>query len=400
MSKFLWTTEAVSAGHPDKLADQISDAVLDAHLVVDPTSRVACETMVTQGSVILGGEITSDAKPDLEEVVRKVIRDVGYDREDHCFDANSVAFQNKLHKQSPEIDGAVSQGDDIGAGDQGLMFGFACNETDSFMPLGHVLAFELIRNLEAHFQANRNNGLEAFLLPDAKSQVTIEYAERLGRRIPGRVNTIVVSASHHKRMKDLLKGGEAEATKDIVHENVREVALEPMRDKYGKWLNHTRLHINPGGVWTFCGPAADTGLTGRKIVVDNYGPYCPIGGGCFSGKDPTKVDRSAAYAARHIAKNIVAAELSSEAQVQLSYAIGVTQPVSVRIKTEVPIEGLSKFIMDRLDLSPRGIIEKFNLQHISYLPTASGGHFGNPNYPWEALDMVEDLRGEFYTEFL
>jgi len=328
--------------------------------------------------VILGGEIKSVAKDvDVEGVVRRVIREVGYDCEANCFDGQTVEVLNKLHTQSFEIDGAVSKDGDIGAGDQGLMFGYACDETGEYMPLGHVLAFRLIRNLEHHFHNYRHSGNEheELFLPDAKTQVTLLYGVIHGRKKADRVETIVVSTSHRKDLS------EPELRKHVLR-----VAVKPLLEVYGDLFVAANHLINPGGLWTFCGPAADTGLTGRKLVVDNYGPYCPIGGGCFSGKDPTKVDRSAAYAARYIAKNIVAAKLSNEAQVQLSYAIGHTKPVSVRIRTDVPIAGLDRFIMERLDLSPRGIIERFQLRRPIYQQTASGGHFGNPAYPWEQLD--------------
>lgn len=380
---YLWTTEAVSAGHPDKVADQISDAVLDAFLADDPHSHVACETMVTQGCVILGGEVTSKAKPDLEEVVRTTICDIGYDCKENCFDGHEVEIHNKLHKQSPEIDAAVSKGEEIGAGDQGLMFGYACRATPTYMPIGHFLAFDLIDKLEVHFHGYRHTELDReFLLPDAKTQVTMEY-----NGTP-RINTIVLSTAHKKMSLEELKA------------RVEKHIIGPFREQHRQYLSpNTQVVINPGGVWTFCGPAADTGLTGRKLVVDNYGPYCPVGGGCFSGKDPSKVDRSAAYAARYVAKNIAAAGLSEQVQVQLSYAIGMTRPVSIRIKTDHPIAGLDRFILGNLDLSPRGIIERFQLKRPIYLATASSGHFGH-DFPWEQLDLVGELRSKFHTEAL
>jgi S-adenosylmethionine synthetase len=375
---YLWTTEAVSAGHPDKVADQISDAILDSFLEQDKNSHVACETMVTQGCVILGGEVSSNAEVDFESVVRRTLIDIGYDCEENCFDAKKIEVQCKLHQQSSEINSAVSKGDDVGAGDQGLMFGYATN-TPTFMPLGHLLAFKAIKKLEGHFHTYRHTGKdEEFLLPDAKTQVTMEY-----NGFP-KINTIVVSTSHKKMSL-------AELT-----DRVFSIVIDPLREEYSEFFKkETNVIINPGGVWTFCGPSADTGLTGRKLVVDNYGPYCPIGGGCFSGKDPSKVDRSAAYAARYVAKNIVAAELSNQAQVQLSYAIGLTKPVSLRISADKSIEGLDEFVFEKIDLSPKGIIERFNLKRPIYFNTASGGHFGNKYYPWEKLDFSEELKTKF-----
>ena len=388
---YLWTSEAVAAGHPDKVADQIADAVLDAYLAVDPLSRVACEVTLTtdpetnRGLVLVTGEITSDAKPNIEGIVRSVLSDIGYDRDENSFNCDTVDILNKIKKQSPIIAQAVTRdGTELGAGDQGIMFGYATNETSNFMPLPHAIAFEAIRLIEADIEVGRQgeDWLSPFL-PDAKAQATILFNE-VGRAIA--VDSVLISACHRS---DVSLADLKFYVEDRVIKHIKNGQSGHLINDQTKWI------INPAGEWSFGGPAADTGLSGRKIVVDNYGADCPVGGGSFSGKDPTKVDRSGAYAARHLAKNIVAAKFCNKCQVQIAYAIGVVEPVSVRIQIladDSPVKNtqedyLSNFIQKNVSLSPKGIIDRFQLRRPIYRQTASGGHFGNPSFPWEQLDL-------------
>jgi len=389
---YLWTSEAVSAGHPDKVADQIADAILDAHLAKDPFARVACEVTLTTNFVLLTGEITSIHSFDeleYQRLVRQVLCEIGYDRPASSFDGNTVEILNKIKGQSPEISEAVTRTDgEIGAGDQGIMFGFACVESPVLTPLTHWLSFEVVRLLEENIQQGRQQDrwLSPFL-PDAKSQVTVLYEEN---GTPLAVDTVLISVCHarHISLPEL-----RQCVEQIVCSRLMN---EPLFHQT-KWL------INPAGEWHIGGPAADTGLSGRKIVVDNYGADCQVGGGSFSGKDPTKVDRSAAYAARHVAKNIVAANLATKCQLQLSYAIGVVEPISIRVQTfgmfnRQIVTGdaaLSVMVAQLVSFTPKAIIERFGLRKPIYRTTASGGHFGRPSFPWEQLDLVEQFLDYF-----
>lgn len=391
---YQWTSEAVSPGHPDKVADQIADAILDAYLLEDEQSRVAAEVVVTGGFVLLVGEALSKAAPDLEKITRQTIRNIGYDDPYYGFDAHSVEIVNKIRRQSPEIAKAVAKEGDVGAGDQGIMFGYATNETSTFMPLAHYLSFKIIRFLEEA----RNTQEEPMLCPDAKSQVTVRYDNN---DKPLAIDTVVVSTQQRPgvRLEDL----------QVLLNTI--VIKELPKHVDPSFLKNTKYCFNPAGAWYFGGPAADTGLSGRKIVVDNYGADCPIGGGSFSGKDPTKVDRSAAYAARHVAKNIVAAGLADRVRVQLSYAIGVSTPISIRVQSFglVPLgeqqvrslpandEFLTKMVQDTVLLSPKGIIDKFDLRHPIHLgwlyeQTSRYGHFGHNEFPWEKLNLVDTFK--------
>jgi S-adenosylmethionine synthetase len=375
MRNFLFTSESVTEGHPDKIADQISDAVLDAVLKDDPTGRVACETLVTTGLVVIAGEITTTTMVDFYDQARSVIRDVGYTRAKFGFDADTCGVICSIKPQSPNIAQGVDTG---GAGDQGLMFGFACDETEELMPLPITLAHKLTRQLSIA----RKNGTVDFLRPDGKSQVTVEY--RNGR--PARVDCVVISTQHS-----------AKVSNSQIHEAVIEKVIKPvvpahMLDK------KTTFHINPTGRFEIGGPMGDAGLTGRKIIVDTYGGYSRHGGGAFSGKDPSKVDRSACYMARYIAKNLVAAGLARKVEVQLAYAIGVAEPVSVMADTfgtgVVPDEQLTEIIRANFSLTPRGIIESLNLRRPIYRQTAAYGHFGRnePGFTWERADKADALR--------
>lgn len=390
---YLWTSEAVSCGHPDKLADQVADAVLDAHLAQDPLARVACEVTLTANLALITGEIASKAKIDLETVVRKAICAAGYDRSEFCYDGNKISILNALKQQSPEISQAVVKEDGtFGAGDQGMMFGYACREhAPNLMPLTHQLAFALIQRQEEIRRGLAGNQKEAVLCPDAKSQVTIAYEDG----VPQYIDTIVFSTQHVARttLEELRhfmlhQIGAAIKLADEANQMSGGVSL---LSQHG-W-EKTRILINPAGAWSFGGPAADTGLSGRKIVVDNYGSDCPIGGGSFSGKDPTKVDRSAAYMARYLAKNIVANGLADTCQVQLAYAIGVVEPVSVRVqatKQGADTSELNRQLAEKIksvDLTPKGIMDRLGLRQPIYQQTASGGHFGREEFPWERLDL-------------
>jgi S-adenosylmethionine synthetase len=371
----LFTSESVSEGHPDKVCDQISDAVLDALLEHDKTSRVACETFVTTGMVLVGGEITTKGYIEVQEIVRNVIRDIGYTKAGVGFDADSCSVLSSIHSQSPDIAQGVDTG---GAGDQGMMFGYASSETPELMPAPIMFAHKLVLRL-ANVRKKQPT-LMPYLRPDAKSQVTVEY-DNEGK--PIRVDTVVVSTQHDPEVT------QKKIKEDVIELIIRNVIPSGMLD------NKTRYFVNPTGRFEVGGPHGDSGLTGRKIVVDTYGGRAPHGGGAFSGKDPTKVDRSAAYAARHIAKNIVAAKLATECQIQVAYAIGVSEPVSIQINTfgtgVIPDAQLSDFVMKEIDLTPRGIIKRLNLRRPIYRKTAAYGHFGRneKEFTWENLDLVK-----------
>jgi S-adenosylmethionine synthetase len=374
---YVFSSESVTEGHPDKIADQISDAVLDAVLTQDAYGRVACETLVTAGLAIIAGEITTSASVDYQGVARSIIRDVGYTQAKYGFDAETCAILCSLKEQSPDIKMGVDPG---GAGDQGLMFGFACDETEELMPMPIMLAHKLTRRLA---QARKERVLD-FLRPDGKSQVTVEYS---GGR-PVRVDTVVVSTQHSPEI------GNSVLRDAVKAEIIRAVIPAHMLD------SKTIFHINPTGRFVVGGPQGDAGLTGRKVIMDTYGGAGHHGGGCFSGKDPTKVDRSASYMARHIAKNIVAAGLARRAEVQVAYAIGVAEPVSVMIDTfdtaEVPEAQLTELIRAHFPLTPKGIIEALDLRRPIYRQTAAYGHFGRsePAFTWERQDKAEALRRE------
>ena len=382
----LFTSESVTEGHPDKICDQISDAVLDEILAQDPYARVACETCTTTGIVMVMGEVTTTATYRVDDIVRKVVCDIGYDRAKYGFDGNTCAVLTALHGQSPDIaqgvDSALegrAQGDkDIGAGDQGMMFGYACDETPEYMPMPIALAHRITRRLS---QARRS-GEMTWLRPDGKSQVTVEYEDEK----PVRVDTVVVSTQHAP------EADQETITREIIEKVVRtSVPAELIDEK-------TRFLINPTGRFTIGGPMGDSGLTGRKIIVDTYGGYARHGGGAFSGKDPTKVDRSAAYAGRYVAKNLVAAGLAKRCEIELAYAIGVARPVSLLVDTQgtgvLPDEKLAQLVDKCFDLRPASIIEMLDLRRPIYRQTAAFGHFGRTDIdlPWERLDRVELLR--------
>jgi S-adenosylmethionine synthetase len=375
--RYLFTSESVTEGHPDKIADQISDSILDAILAQDPVGRVACETLVTTGLAIIAGEITTSCYVDFPKIVRETIKEVGYTRAKFGFDSETCAVLSSIHEQSPDIAMGVDPG---GAGDQGLMFGYACTETEELMPMPIMLAHKLVKGLSCA----RRDGVLDYLRPDGKSQVTIEYDN--GR--PVRVDTVVVSTQHSSLVtNDTLR-------EDIVDKIVSRVVPADMMDK------KTRVLINPTGRFVVGGPHGDAGVTGRKIIVDTYGGAAPHGGGAFSGKDPTKVDRSACYMARYVAKNIVAAGLAERCMVQLAYAIGVADPVSVLIDTfgtsDVPDERLSELVRGHFKLTPRGIIEMLDLRRPIYRKTAAFGHFGRtePEFTWERTDKAAALRAD------
>ncbi|QIK81119.1 methionine adenosyltransferase [Lysobacter sp. HDW10] len=404
MSNYLFTSESVSEGHPDKIADQISDAVLDAILSQDKRARVACETMVKTGAAIVAGEVTTDAWVDIEDLARKVINDIGYNNSNVGFDGHTCAIINMLGKQSPDIAAGVDgtkkkakKPEEMGAGDQGLMFGYACNEAPEFMPAPVYYSHRLVEQ-----QAKvRKNGKLKWLRPDAKSQVTLKYSDG-DHKIQG-LDAVVLSTQHDPDIKQ----------KDLI-EAVRENILKPVLPK--KWyesLPKNKVHINPTGIFVIGGPVGDCGLTGRKIIVDTYGGMARHGGGAFSGKDPSKVDRSAAYAARYVAKNIVAAGLADKCEVQVSYAIGVAEPTSISVTTfgtgKIPDAQIEKLIRANFDLRPYGIIKMLDLIHPIYQRTASYGHFGRKPeqvsyldgqgkkhtataFSWEKTDRAEELR--------
>ena len=377
--KYLFTSESVSMGHPDKLADQISDGVLDAYLALDPLSRVACETLVTTGLAVVAGEITSKGTIDYQKVVRDVIRDVGYTDDEMGISADTCSVLVAVGKQSGDIAMGVNEDDstgkDIGAGDQGLMFGYACNETPEMMPLPIALSHRILNRLT---EARQKSEVD-WLRPDSKSQVTIEYEGNT----PKRLDTIVVSTQHAPHVSN-------EEIRKFVIEKICKPLLPKDLD-----ISNITYHINPTGRFVVGGPHGDCGLTGRKIIVDTYGGWGRHGGGAFSGKDPTKVDRSAAYMARHIAKNIVASGLADRCEVQLAYAIGVSDPVSIKVDTEgtgkLPDEKLCDVVRQFFPLKPRGIIDYLDLRKPIYRKTAAGGHFGREGFPWEKTERAAEL---------
>lgn len=367
-----FTSESVTEGHPDKLADQISDAILDECLRLDSQARVAVETLLTRGLAVIAGEITTHAYVDIPEVVRSTINAVGYTKTEYGFEGDTCGVVVAIQEQSPDISQGVDTG---GAGDQGMMFGFACNETPELMPLPITIAHALTRQLAEVRKANPELGFR----PDGKSQVTVLYENG----VPKAIDTVVISAQHDPHL-----------TQAQVRERVLEYVVKPVLERFADRvdINAKHYYVNPTGVFVIGGPQADTGVTGRKIIVDTYGGYCRHGGGAFSGKDPTKVDRSATYMARYLAKNIVAAGLADKVEIQISYAIGVPQPVSLLLETfgthRVDPAKIVKRIQESFDLSPRGIIQFLDLQKPQYLPTAKNGHFGHPSFRWEQRDSV------------
>ena len=391
MKKVLFTSESVTEGHPDKICDKISDAVLDALLAQDPYSRVACETCCTTGLVMIMGEITTKAVIDYQQIVRETVREIGYDRAKYGFDCDSCAVLSSVHEQSPDIalgvdksleakNGEIVDSFDTGAGDQGLMFGYACDETPELMPLPISLAHKLAIQLT---NVRKNHTLD-YLRPDGKTQVTVEYQDD----VPVRVDTVVISTQHSDSV-----------TLEQIREDLIKHVITPILPA-NLWDAETKIYINPTGRFVVGGPAGDSGLTGRKIIVDTYGGYSRHGGGAFSGKDPTKVDRSACYATRYIAKNIVAAGLAKKCEVQLAYAIGIAKPVSVMIDTfgtGVVDEALiSEAVQKHVDLRPAAIIDRFQLRRPIYSATAAYGHMGREdiNAPWEARDLAPILKAE------
>ncbi len=391
--KYLFTSESVTEGHPDKLCDQISDAVLDACLAQDPKSRVACETATKTGFVMLFGEITTKAQINFDEIARKAILDIGYDHSEKYFDGNTCSVQVAISKQSPDIDMGVSKSAELksgkaaeaeieatGAGDQGMMFGYACDETPTLLPLPIYLAHKLTRRLAEV----RKNGTLPWLRPDGKSQVTVEY--RFGK--PHRIDTVIISTQHAP-----------EISQEEIHTAVKKHVILPVID--AKYLDaETKYYINPTGRFVIGGPLGDSGLTGRKIIVDTYGGMGRHGGGCFSGKDPTKVDRSASYAARHAAKNVVAAGLAGHCEIQVAYAIGMSHPVSVNVETfgtgKIPDEKIAALVLKHFDLRPGAIIRDLDLRRPIYQQVAAYGHFGRDdlNLPWEKTDKAAALKAD------
>jgi S-adenosylmethionine synthetase len=379
MRKVFFTSESVTEGHPDKLCDQISDGVLDEVLRNDPKGRVACETYVTMGLLIVGGEITTHAYVDIHKLARKIIKDIGYTHPKYGFDYHTCAVINTIHSQSPDIAQGVDAG---GAGDQGSMFGFACKETEEYMPLPIMLSHKLAMQLTKV----RKEGILKYLGPDGKSQVTVEYHD--GK--PARVDTVVLASQHTEEILD--KSGEVITQK--ARDEIIKFVAEPILKR---WIDKdTKYFINQTGKFLIGGPQSDTGMTGRKIMVDTYGGTVPHGGGAFSGKDPTKVDRSAAYMARYIAKNIVAAGLSEKCLIQLAYVIGRAEPVSIMVDdfgtSKISEDKFVKAVRKVFDLTPQGIIKTLDLLRPIYLQTAAYGHFGRPEFSWEKLDRVKELQ--------
>jgi S-adenosylmethionine synthetase len=374
--EYLFTSESVTEGHPDKIADQISDAVLDAILAQDPTGRVACETLLTTGLVVVAGEITTKCYVDIPRIARDTIKDVGYTRAKYGFDYETCGVIAAIDSQSPDIAMGV---DKLGAGDQGLMFGYACTETPELMPLPIMLSHKLVMRLSE----TRRSGAMSFLRPDGKSQVSVRYADNK----PVSVETVVISSQHSPDVDNAK-----------LREQIIEQVIVPTIPAHLMHREKVTFHINPTGRFVTGGPMGDTGLTGRKIIVDTYGGSCPHGGGAFSGKDPTKVDRSACYMARHVAKNLVAAGLADRAQVQVAYAIGVAEPVSIMVETygtgKVPNTKLEQIVRKNFDFTPAGIIKYLDLRRPIYRKTAAFGHFGRsePEFTWERTDRVKDLQ--------
>ena len=372
--RYLFTSESVTEGHPDKIADQVSDAVLDTVMANDPMGRVACETMLTTGLIVLAGEITTTCQADFSEVAREAVRQVGYTRAKYGFDADTCAVLSSLHGQSPDIAMGVDPG---GAGDQGLMFGYACNETPELMPLPIMMSHHLVRGLSDARREGRLN----YLRPDGKSQVTVEYED--GE--PKRIDAIVVSSQHSEDVET------EQLREDLTRDIIRRLVPGDMIDE------QTKIYVNPTGRFVTGGPHGDAGLTGRKIIVDTYGGMAPHGGGAFSGKDPTKVDRSACYMARYIAKNCVQAGLADRVQVQLAYAIGVAEPVSVLVETfgtgNIEEAKISSLVREHFSLTPKGIIETLDLRRPIYRQTAAFGHFGRTesDFSWEKTDNADSL---------
>lgn len=382
MRNYLFTSESVTTGHPDKVADRISDSILDAMLAQDPLSRVACETLVKNDMVVIAGEITSKANVNIAEVARQTIKEIGYDDPELGFHYDNCAVMVAVSKQSPHISQGVTEGEglhkEMGAGDQGLMFGYACNETPELMPMPILLAHKLTTRLEKM----RLTKKLPWLRPDGKSQVTVEYQD--GK--PKRIHTVLIAAQHSCNIKY------RELRNEIIEQVIKPVMPARLIDK------DTKFHVNATGCFELGGPKADCGLTGRKIIVDTYGGWGRHGGGCFSGKDPTKVDRTASYMARYVAKNVVAAGLANCCEVQLSYAIGVAQPISVLVNTlgtaKISETKISEIVCDLFPLTPKGMIEHLNLRRPIFAQTAFGGHFGRnlPDFTWEKTDMVNALR--------